>query len=647
MLTDPAPKGPRFVVVPFGVPEDGRGLGLGLAALVHHFGRLEADNVALAQLLSRPQAPSEKPTAAEAAMNPAAWSELEKRGDAPRGVEVVITGNFEPPDGGSGLLELVAFDPSSGKILASGETTVLSTQAGRAVAETCDRVFREMGGELDLASRVGELEWEALESILYAERAAIYDPVRGEPHDRMAALIHLGRAVEEAPRSRYAASRLSHLALEAAMLGDRRLAEAGHRALARASADAPANIDLLEARAALELRLGSTVEAEVAALSALAQSPGRSRLHALVSEARRTRGDFPAANAAIAEGFTKAGRDPILLTEYGTLQVESGDATGARHAWLEALSYSPIFPPAFLNLAALALRERDETGAASLVDRALTTDAAHPEVLRRAVVLALAFEPEGLARAARIVKIGNLLLSHAPNDVWALLATAHALSQTGPKEEAKRRFQQVERLAADTALAAEAARGLFHVEAPAAAREIDETITKALSAERAELELIACRARALALEHGVWTAKLAVGIAERRLGLSTEAYQAFEETLERAPGCVEAHLELATLAAEVDRPVDAVAHAERALELAGESRQTLLVLGQALVAARQPNDARLVIDRLLAADADDPAALRLLGDLERSSLAPPPPPPASTRGKLAERLARFSDRFRR
>jgi len=52
---------PRAVVIPFGVPEDGRGLGLGLAALVHSFALIDGESVALAQLLSR-QPPKEEET---------------------------------------------------------------------------------------------------------------------------------------------------------------------------------------------------------------------------------------------------------------------------------------------------------------------------------------------------------------------------------------------------------------------------------------------------------------------------------------------------------------------------------------------------------------------------------------------------------
>ncbi|HZU84096.1 MAG TPA: hypothetical protein VE987_14305, partial [Polyangiaceae bacterium] len=41
------------VVIPFGVPAEGRGLGLGLAALVHAFAHVDGGAVAIAQLHGR------------------------------------------------------------------------------------------------------------------------------------------------------------------------------------------------------------------------------------------------------------------------------------------------------------------------------------------------------------------------------------------------------------------------------------------------------------------------------------------------------------------------------------------------------------------------------------------------------------------
>jgi hypothetical protein len=44
---------PHAVVIPFGVPTEGRGLGLGLAALLHGFVQIDGRSVALAQLHKR------------------------------------------------------------------------------------------------------------------------------------------------------------------------------------------------------------------------------------------------------------------------------------------------------------------------------------------------------------------------------------------------------------------------------------------------------------------------------------------------------------------------------------------------------------------------------------------------------------------
>src|SRR5215468_8397708 len=99
---------PRAVVIPFGVPDDGRGLGLGLAALVHSFAQIDGESVALAQLLARAQKapepteeddePADAPPApaeaspVEAFVPPHAWKDLTGNGAAPPEVSFVVTG---------------------------------------------------------------------------------------------------------------------------------------------------------------------------------------------------------------------------------------------------------------------------------------------------------------------------------------------------------------------------------------------------------------------------------------------------------------------------------------------------------------------------------------------------------------------------
>src|SRR6187549_2708794 len=95
---------PRAVVIPFGVPDDGRGLGLGLAALVHSFAQIDGESVALAQLLARKTSSSTDdidgdeeddppafahssgdPSPVEAFVPPQAWKDLTGTGTTPPG----------------------------------------------------------------------------------------------------------------------------------------------------------------------------------------------------------------------------------------------------------------------------------------------------------------------------------------------------------------------------------------------------------------------------------------------------------------------------------------------------------------------------------------------------------------------------------
>ncbi|MGH7435263.1 MAG: hypothetical protein ACRENE_06285, partial [Polyangiaceae bacterium] len=99
---------PRAIVIPFGVPSDGQGLGLGLAALVHAVVQVEGSGVAIAQLhAAAAEGPPGGPRApVEAFVPPAAWQEIAGRGDAPPAAEVIITGSFEPPLSGTGMIQI-------------------------------------------------------------------------------------------------------------------------------------------------------------------------------------------------------------------------------------------------------------------------------------------------------------------------------------------------------------------------------------------------------------------------------------------------------------------------------------------------------------------------------------------------------------
>src|SRR5580693_4452399 len=245
---------PRALVIPFGVPTEGRGLGLGLAALVHACVHVEGGGVALAQLQSRRSEEQDLPTPAgappvEAFVPPAAWRDIARRGEPEAGVGVVLTGSFEPPSDGHGAIHLLAFDSRDGHTRARVDAPIDDARAGAGLVGAFEQLWSGLGGEIGALQGLRELGWESLESVLRAERCALHDPARGGPHDRLAAMLHFGRAIGDAPDARYPAERLAAIALDSAagFALDPRLASAAVRALERATEDAPSCVELVEA----------------------------------------------------------------------------------------------------------------------------------------------------------------------------------------------------------------------------------------------------------------------------------------------------------------------------------------------------------------------------------------------------------------
>jgi tetratricopeptide (TPR) repeat protein len=482
--------------------------------------------------------------------------------------------------------------------------------AGRTLIAAFDEIFAQLGGELGTVRDIDDLSWEALESVLRAERCALHDPLRGGPHDRLAALVHLGRAIGDAPEGRFPAMRLASLALDVAVGGgptDPKLTEAARRALLRATEDAPRNADLLEALAALSLRLGDADAAEERAKSALHVEPARPRIYALLSEACRSRGDLEGALAAIEAGLLRDAGDPLLNTERGIVLAERGNLEHAERAWRMVLELKPLYPPAFTNLASVVMDRKDVSAAAQLVDDALRHSASHPDVLRRAIQLSLSSEPEGLARASRVATLARALVERAPGDAWARLVLARALALTGDRAAAIKRLSEVESLAAQTSFGAEAQRGRLALEDPQVSLEIDSVLRAAYQAAAEDLETIAARGRSMATTHNAWHAWFAVGIAERRRERWRAARDAFMEAIQVAPGCTPAHMEVVAAHVALSDPEAALHHARRACELEGESARTLAVLATALLASGKREEATSAIDRALALDATDEA----------------------------------------
>ena len=570
---------PRAVVIPFGVPASGSGLGVGLAALLHSCSQIHGEQIALAQLFARPSegSPSKSPTPAETHLLPRAWRDLVASGNAPPNVPVVVTGAFEPPGDGPGLIHLVAFDGTSGDLRARVEAHLDARSAGATIVEAFKELCGSVDGDIGSLHEIGELGWDSLESVLRAERCVLVDPVRGGPHDRLAAMAHLGRAIGDSPGARFPAGRLAALAMDiaAGSHASARLTEAALRALTRATEDAPGQADLLEATAALYGYLGNPGEAEARALEALGASPDRRRLYAVLSESRRVRGDLDGALAALDCGMARPPQkndrarvnEAILLTERGLVLTARGEPEAAEQAWREAMTRDPSQPTAFMHLAAMAVARENANAATSLIDGALAARSAHPEVMRRAIALAMTAESEGLARAARIAALARKLMDRVPGDAWGALMLGRALAQLGDREEAIQYLTHAEKCAPASALAAEAVRGRFALEEPQASMELDAVMRAVFQVPVADLPWITARARRLADTYDLWLPHFALGIAARRRKAWGAARKSFEVACARAPGFAPVHAELAGVCRALEDLPAALTHAELALAL--------------------------------------------------------------------------------
>ena len=431
--------------------------------------------------------------------------------------------------------------------------------------------------------------------------------MRGGPHDWLAAMLHLGRAIDDAPESRFPAGRLASVALEAAMAKapDAKLAEAALRALGRASDDAPRHPDILEAMAALLIRLGRAREAEQRLNAAIAQGPPRPRLYALLSEALRAQGNLDGALATLTVATSALEADSLLETERGIVLLHRGELQAAQLAWEGVLRREACHAGAFANLSALASRKRDPILAEALVDHALATPRAHPEVLRRAIQLSLMAEPDGIARASRVAELARRLVRDAPEDPSSLLVLARAMGRLGDARAAVERLVSLEKQAPGTPLHAESLRARFALEHPKEAEEVEAALRAASSAQKGELAAVAARARLLAMVHDAWLGWLACAIAERRAGRFVAAREASEAALLVAPGAGPARAELVAALLAMGEPARGVEEAERARVMEGDSPRTLGMLARALFAAGRTEQAHATITRALALDEAD------------------------------------------
>ena len=615
-------QGSRTVVIPFGVPDEGRGLGLGLAALVHACMNVQSSGVAIAQLHARRDdtRTDVPPCPVEAYVPPAAWRDIAGRGDPPVGVGIVLTGSLEPPTDGHGTIRLLAFEAGDGRTRASIEASFDEDHAGEMLVDVFERLGLDLGGEVGALRGLRELGWEPLESVLRAERCALHDPSRGGPHDRVAAMLHLGRAIGDAPEARYPTQRLASMALDAASTSERDAAvvSAAVRALDRATADAPSNLDLIEALAAVLLRIGRPEDAERRMNAVVAAAPDRSRSYVLLAQALRAQSKLDAALAAVHAGLASCGSDATLAIEKGMVLAATHDLAAAAAAWCDVLSRDPMNPTAFARLAALALRTRDVATGQRLIDAALTAPEASPEVFRHAVQLALGTEAEGLARASRVARLCERWLARAPGDATALLVLARSLLASGDRDGARARLSLLERVAPGSPAAAELAALRLAIDEPAVDLQIQSVLRAAHAAPAERLVEVSTRARRLATLHGAWTAWLAAGVAERRRRKWVAARGALEVALEMAPGAAVVQAEMAEALLQLDDPLGAVARARASLALEGPSAAVLGLLARALAAAGRRAEATDAVTAALAFDPRSPGLQALLSELRTS-----------------------------
>ena len=324
------------------------------------------------------------------------------------------------------------------------------------------------------------------------------------------------------------------------------------------------------------------------------------RLFTLLAQTLRVQRDLDGAAAMLNAGLAEWADDPTLHAEQGVVLAAKGDFEGAGGAWRKSLALDPVQPSAFGNLAGLAMRDGDGLTAQTLVDAALTSKHAHPDVLRRAVQLAVATEGEGLARASRVAALCGRLLDSAAADPWVSLALARSLVVLGDVAGARARLGDILRAAPATAAGAEAQVMRLSIEHPDVDLDVRSVFRAAHTVEESQLADVAARARRMGTFHHVWPGWLAAAVAERRLERWTAARAALDVALEIAPGATVVHLEMTTVLISLDDALAAQRHAEKAVALEGETPRTLGALARALRAAGKDEDAIHAATRALA-----------------------------------------------
>jgi tetratricopeptide (TPR) repeat protein len=333
-------------------------------------------------------------------------------------------------------------------------------------------------------------------------------------------------------------------------------------------------------------------------------------------------------------------RKPVSPAEQhyqaGVRLAQSGDPAAAAYQWKTAIGLDPTFPPAYL---ALARQDEERGNYTASADRLERLRAANPRVPQLESRLARIYFRAG--RYEKGMSLAREAVRREPNDASAHAVLGDGLAQAGEMTASVQELRAAHRLAPDDeAILLTLAQGLGRVgdadEAQALARPL---LARARNPARANLvmgELLMQQHRPQAVDYLQKSLALAANQAQVQSALGSLLLReghpaAAQPLLERAyrqnPTDTRALQALATVYARLQRPA---ARPARQAALALQSYQTALLRARrrnlsspddsrnALLLAQleaQRGDGPDAIDlvmRVLHADPDNPAALRLL-----------------------------------